>query len=57
MVNMAAGMVRASVAGVARETGCVGDKIWVENQNTHKMIHAEVSGKGKVNIGRQDASL
>jgi len=44
------GRVKLSVTGVAREPGKVGERIWVENAATNKLIRVVVRGKGKVCI-------
>jgi flagella basal body P-ring formation protein FlgA len=42
--------IRVSVAMRAREPGAVGDRIWVENEMSHKLIKTKVVGKGKVQL-------
>ncbi|HON09837.1 MAG TPA: flagellar basal body P-ring formation chaperone FlgA [Chitinispirillaceae bacterium] len=44
------GRVRLSVMGVAREPGGIGERIWVENAATNKLIRVVIRGKGKVSI-------
>jgi len=39
-----------AVSGTAREDGYTGEKIWVENSATNKLIRAEILEKGKVAI-------
>jgi flagella basal body P-ring formation protein FlgA len=41
-------LVRVAVSAVARESGSIGDKIWVENKESHKMIKVLVKKKGCV---------
>jgi flagella basal body P-ring formation protein FlgA len=41
------GVVKVSALMRAREAGAVGDRIWVENEMSHKLIKAIVVGKGK----------
>jgi len=41
-------LVRVAVDAVARESGSIGEKIWVENSVSHKMIRVMVKAKGKV---------
>lgn len=47
-IGLERGKVKIEVAGVARENGSIGDKIWVENLKSHKLIRVEVKGKGTV---------
>ncbi|MDR0307424.1 MAG: flagellar basal body P-ring formation chaperone FlgA [Chitinispirillales bacterium] len=42
--------IKVSVLGVARESGCSGERIWVENSQTGKLVRAAVSGKGSVTV-------
>ncbi len=44
------GQVRVSVIMRAREQGALGDRIWVENELTHKLIKTKIIGKGKVEL-------
>jgi flagella basal body P-ring formation protein FlgA len=44
------GQVRVSIIMRAREQGALGDKIWVENELTHKLIKTKIIGKGKVEL-------
>jgi flagella basal body P-ring formation protein FlgA len=45
--------VRISVIGVARDNGGSGDRIWVENLQTGKLIRAAVSGRGSVTVHQE----
>jgi flagella basal body P-ring formation protein FlgA len=45
--------VRVSVLGVARDSGGSGDRIWVENLQTGKLIRAAVSGRGSVVVHQE----
>jgi flagella basal body P-ring formation protein FlgA len=36
------------MSGRARESGSIGDKIWVENEMTHKLLKTKVIDHGKV---------
>jgi flagella basal body P-ring formation protein FlgA len=47
-ISLERGKVKIEVAAVARENGSIGDKIWVENSKSHKLIRVEVKGKGTV---------
>jgi flagella basal body P-ring formation protein FlgA len=44
------GQVRVSIIMRAREQGGLGDKIWVENEITHKLLKTKIIGKGKVEL-------
>jgi flagella basal body P-ring formation protein FlgA len=44
------GLVRISIIMRAREQGALGDKIWVENELTHKLLKTKIIGKGKVEL-------
>ena len=44
------GPVRLSVPARAREEGVKGDRIWVENLNTLKLIRVKIGGKGIVHL-------
>ena len=44
------GLVRISIIMRAREQGAIGDKIWVENEMTHKLLKTKIIGKGKVEL-------
>ncbi|MCL2183347.1 MAG: flagellar basal body P-ring formation chaperone FlgA [Chitinispirillia bacterium] len=45
--------INVSVLGVARDNGGSGDRIWVENLQTRKLIRAAVSGKGSVVVHKE----
>jgi flagella basal body P-ring formation protein FlgA len=42
--------VRISIIMRAREQGALGDRIWVENELTHKLLKTKIIGKGKVEL-------
>ena len=42
------GRITITVVGIAREHGGIGDRIWVENKNTHQLIRVEIREKGIV---------
>lgn len=44
-IKVAQGSVRISVLAIARENGNVGQKIWVENATTHKLVRVIVKDK------------
>lgn len=50
MIVLKKGRVKASVSGFAREKGCVGEKIWVENSQTHTLIRTQIEQKGEVSV-------
>jgi flagella basal body P-ring formation protein FlgA len=52
-IHFVGGRVRVSVIGVARDSGGSGDRIWVENLQTGKLIRAAVSGKGSVVVHQE----
>jgi flagella basal body P-ring formation protein FlgA len=49
--------VAISVTGTAREQGGTGDRIWVENHTTHKLIRVTIIAKGKVALATGDVAL
>jgi flagella basal body P-ring formation protein FlgA len=49
-LSVSDGPVTVSIAGLARENGSVGDKIWIENQQSRQLVQALVIGKGRVKI-------
>jgi flagella basal body P-ring formation protein FlgA len=44
-INITQGNVRISVLAIARENGNLGQKIWVENSTTHKLVRVIVKDK------------
>jgi flagella basal body P-ring formation protein FlgA len=44
------GVVRVSIVMRARQQGALGEKIWVENELTHKLLKTKIIGKGKVEL-------
>jgi len=44
-IKVAQGSVRISILAIARENGNVGQKIWVENATTHKLLRVTVKDK------------
>jgi flagella basal body P-ring formation protein FlgA len=40
--------VRVAVSATAREPGQIGEKIWVENSESHKLVRVMVKSKGVV---------
>lgn len=47
-IRLKMGKVKIEVSGVARENGGIGDRIWVENSSSHKLIRASIKEKGIV---------
>ncbi len=54
-ITLEKGNVRISVSARAREDGSIGDKIWVENTKSHKLIQVKVAGKGVVFFNKGEA--
>lgn len=50
MIILKKGRVKASVSGFAREKGSIGEKIWVENSQTHTLIRTQIEQKGEVSV-------
>ena len=44
------GAVSIAVQGIARESGSMGEKIWVENALSHKLIRTKITGSNSVEI-------
>jgi len=55
MVNK--GRVRVAVQGIAREPGKIGERIWVENTNSRKLVQAIVKDKGTVTVTQGGLSI
>lgn len=53
----AKGRVAIAVSGIARENGGKGDRIWVENLNSHKLVRVIVKGKGKVHVLQGEVTI
>lgn len=49
-LSVSGGPVTVSIAGLARENGSIGDKIWIENRQSRQLVRALVIGKGRVKI-------
>ncbi|MBD3317022.1 MAG: flagellar basal body P-ring formation protein FlgA [Chitinivibrionales bacterium] len=54
-VTTQAGNVRVSVRARARESGGLGDLIWVQNLNSRKLLRVKVRGKEDVRVERKGA--
>jgi flagella basal body P-ring formation protein FlgA len=42
--------IEVTIQAKARENGCKGDIIWVENLSSHKLIRAKITGRGSVQL-------
>lgn len=51
------GRVKVAVEGIAREAGCVGEKIWVENSASKKLIQTLIKKKGTVTVAMGGLSI
>lgn len=51
------GRVKVAVQGIAREAGKIGEKIWVENTNSRKLVQVVVKGKGTVTVAQGGLSI
>lgn len=51
------GRVKVAVQGVARECGKVGEKIWVENAVSRKLIQTIIRSKGTVTVAQGGLSI
>jgi flagella basal body P-ring formation protein FlgA len=49
--------VNVSITALARESGAIGDKIWVENPLSHELIRVTVSGKGHVQLLQGESKI
>lgn len=49
-IKLTTGAIRISIPARARENGVIGEKIWVENMKSHKIIQAKIIDKGIVKI-------
>jgi len=52
-INFVGERIKVSVLGVARDNGGSGDRIWVENLQTGKLIRAAVTGRGSVAVHQE----
>jgi flagella basal body P-ring formation protein FlgA len=51
------GRISVSVVGIAREQGEIGEKIWVQNSKTNKLIRVKIKGKGIVTVLQGGVSI
>jgi flagella basal body P-ring formation protein FlgA len=56
MITTRQGLISVSVLASARENGCIGDHIWVENMQTHQLVRGIVTAKGTVELATQKES-
>lgn len=54
-IGLKKGAVTVSVPVRARESGTVGERIWVENVNTHKLLQVIIQGKGLAILPTEEA--
>ncbi len=52
-----AGKIKVCIIAIARESGSIGDKIFVENEKTHKLIKAKIIDHGKAVIMNGDRKI
>lgn len=51
------GRVKVAVQGIAREAGKTGERIWVENTSSRKLVQAVIKDKGTVTIAHGGSSI
>jgi flagella basal body P-ring formation protein FlgA len=56
-VSVTHGRVTICMSARAREAGSMGDKIWVENEMTHKLLKTKVIDRGKVSLLTAEGTL
>ena len=56
-VSVTHGRVTVCMSARAREAGSMGDKIWVENEMTHKLLKTKVIDRGKVSLLTPEGTL
>lgn len=56
-ITVKRGRIRLSVPGIARESGGVGDRIWVKNKKSNKLVRVQIEKKGYVTIAKGGSSL
>ena len=56
-IEVRKGRISVSVAGIARERGGIGDRIWVENKKTNKLIRVQIRKKGSVTVLQGGVSI
>ena len=51
-ITVRRGRISLAVPGIARESGGVGDHIWVKNKKSKKLIRAQIEKKGSVSVSQ-----
>lgn len=51
------GSVKVAIQGIARESGKIGERIWVENTNSRKLVQVIVKNKGIVTASQGGLSI
>jgi flagella basal body P-ring formation protein FlgA len=51
------GNVKVAIQGIARETGKIGERIWVENTNSRKLVQVIVKNRGTVTVAQGGLSI
>jgi flagella basal body P-ring formation protein FlgA len=46
-----------AIPAIAREPGAIGDRIWVRNMNSNKLIRAQIREKGIVTVIQGELSI
>jgi flagella basal body P-ring formation protein FlgA len=49
-MSLVTGGISVGAEGIARDSGAKGDRIHVENPNSHAILSAEVTGQGEVRV-------
>ena len=49
-IRLNKGRISVAVTGIARERGGIGDRIWVKNRKTNKLIRAQILDRGVVTV-------
>lgn len=56
-ITVRRGRISLAVPGIARESGGVGDHIWVKNKKSKKLIRVQIEKKGYVSVSQGGSSL
>ncbi|NLL14382.1 MAG: flagellar basal body P-ring formation protein FlgA [Fibrobacter sp.] len=51
------GNVKVAIQGVARESGKIGERIWVENTNSRKLVQVIIKNRGTVTVAQGGLSI
>ncbi|KMQ51240.1 Flagellar basal-body P-ring formation protein FlgA [Chitinispirillum alkaliphilum] len=57
MIGFSNSNIRISVMGVARESGTLGERIWVNNMQTNRPLRAEITGRGRVTVFKGEENI